>query len=421
MVCLLLAGIALSELGLAGLRVRRVLPPAVHAGTPYLMGIALENRKRRLPSFSIEVEDLDRRAARSRSAATSSSCPPAGCRRPRTATRSRGAGATGCRGSGWRPSFPSGSCRARAAVADVDELCVYPALHPGARGAAARPAARTRRPDDRPRPAGRASSTGCASSAPATTRATSTGARARAAGYRWCARKRTRRRARRRSSSTTPLTPRPTPAAFERAVSEAAGICVELAHRGFSVGLAVRGGEVRAAVGRGTGGTHPARAGGHRARRRAAARIRARHRRARPPRRAARRSRRRGAHRLHDAGAGMRFAAAHKLVTYLLVLAALAAVASTRVVAPASALLFLAACALSFCVEGGNRVAAGAGSRCAAGARGRRRAVRRHRAGASGAGFPIPTSRPRSIWCWPCSPTSCSSGAPIATTSTSRR
>lgn len=54
----------------------------------------------------------------------------------------------------------------------------------------------------------------------------------------------------------------------------------------------------------------------------------------------------------------MRFAAAHKLVTYLLVLSALAAVASTRVVAPASALLFLAACALSFLVEGGNRAAA---------------------------------------------------------------
>jgi protein-glutamine gamma-glutamyltransferase len=54
----------------------------------------------------------------------------------------------------------------------------------------------------------------------------------------------------------------------------------------------------------------------------------------------------------------MRFASAHKLVTYLLVLSALTAVASTRVVAPASALLFLAACALSFMVEGGNRVAA---------------------------------------------------------------
>jgi len=58
MICLALAGIALSELGLSGLRVRRILPPVVHAGAPYLMGIALENRKRRLPSFSIEVEDL---------------------------------------------------------------------------------------------------------------------------------------------------------------------------------------------------------------------------------------------------------------------------------------------------------------------------------------------------------------------------
>jgi len=53
----------------------------------------------------------------------------------------------------------------------------------------------------------------------------------------------------------------------------------------------------------------------------------------------------------------MRFASAHKLVTYLLVLASLATVASTRVLAPTSALLFLAACALSFTVEGGGRVA----------------------------------------------------------------
>ena len=44
----------------------------------------------------------------------------------------------------------------------------------------------------------------------------------------------------------------------------------------------------------------------------------------------------------------MRFAAAHKLVTYLLVLSALAAAASTRAIAPASGLLFLAVCMLSF-------------------------------------------------------------------------
>jgi len=53
----------------------------------------------------------------------------------------------------------------------------------------------------------------------------------------------------------------------------------------------------------------------------------------------------------------VRFAAAHKLVTYLLVLSALAAAASTRAIAPASGLLFLAVCMLSFSVEGGGRVA----------------------------------------------------------------
>ena len=52
----------------------------------------------------------------------------------------------------------------------------------------------------------------------------------------------------------------------------------------------------------------------------------------------------------------MRFAAAHKLVTYLLVLAALAAVASTGALAPTSALAFALAAALSFNVEGGSRI-----------------------------------------------------------------
>jgi len=53
----------------------------------------------------------------------------------------------------------------------------------------------------------------------------------------------------------------------------------------------------------------------------------------------------------------MRFAAAHKLVTYLLVLSALAAVAATGALSPVSALVFVAACALSFFVEGGSRAA----------------------------------------------------------------
>jgi uncharacterized protein (DUF58 family) len=55
---LILASGVLSELCLRGLEVRRGLPPAIHAGSPYLMGIALTNAKKRFPSFSIEVEDL---------------------------------------------------------------------------------------------------------------------------------------------------------------------------------------------------------------------------------------------------------------------------------------------------------------------------------------------------------------------------
>jgi uncharacterized protein (DUF58 family) len=58
MACLLAASGVLATIALAGLRVQRVPPPVIHAGTPYLMGISLTNRKHRLPSFSVEVEDL---------------------------------------------------------------------------------------------------------------------------------------------------------------------------------------------------------------------------------------------------------------------------------------------------------------------------------------------------------------------------
>ena len=197
MVCLIAAGIALSELGLAGLRVRRVLPPAIHAGTPYLMGIALENRKRRLPSFSIEVEDLidgrpDREALLLPQAARGAA---AGDGVPQHDGAARALPPVG---------FPAGdqvSVRARAARAGgrrrrTSSTSIPPSSRRPKRCCAACPL--TRRPDDRPRPAGRASSTGCGRSGQATTRATSTGARARAAGYRSCAKKRTRRRARRR-------------------------------------------------------------------------------------------------------------------------------------------------------------------------------------------------------------------------------
>ena len=54
----------------------------------------------------------------------------------------------------------------------------------------------------------------------------------------------------------------------------------------------------------------------------------------------------------------MRFQAAHKLVTYLLVLSALGALATTRALSPLSALLFLVVAALSSFVDAGGKAAA---------------------------------------------------------------
>ncbi len=48
----------LSEQALRGLVAERDLPHEVHAGRPFLTGITLANTKRRLPSFSVQVEDV---------------------------------------------------------------------------------------------------------------------------------------------------------------------------------------------------------------------------------------------------------------------------------------------------------------------------------------------------------------------------
>jgi len=42
----------------APLVVTRRLPAAIHAGTPFLVGIAVRNPKKRIPTFSLEVEDM---------------------------------------------------------------------------------------------------------------------------------------------------------------------------------------------------------------------------------------------------------------------------------------------------------------------------------------------------------------------------
>jgi uncharacterized protein (DUF58 family) len=58
MLSLILASGVLSEICLRALEVTRRLPSTVHAGTPFLMGIAVRNGKKRIPTFSLEVEDL---------------------------------------------------------------------------------------------------------------------------------------------------------------------------------------------------------------------------------------------------------------------------------------------------------------------------------------------------------------------------
>ena len=250
MVCLLAAGVVLSELTLSGLQVRRVLPPVVHVGTPYLMGISLENRKHRLPSFSVEVEDLvsgepiDKRCYFLKL--------PAG-RTQETAYRQTAARRGRCQLSGFRlaTKFPFGLVQRTRLVTDAQELIVYPALIPPApallRGLPTRaPGGRDRafsrsgefmglrafRPGDDPRDI-----------------------HWRTSAHRgtWLVREHEDDEARAATvvldNQEAAAPEQNNEAAFERAVSEAAGLCVELAQRGFSVELVTRGGSVRTEAG----------------------------------------------------------------------------------------------------------------------------------------------------------------------------
>jgi uncharacterized protein (DUF58 family) len=127
MLFLVLASGVMSELCLRRLTVKRRTPPSIHAGAPYLMGISLSNGKRRLPSFSVEVEDLvagrpiDKRCYFLKL--------PAG-RTQETAYRHQ----LGARGryhlTGFRLStkFPFGLIQKSRDVADPLDLLIYPAL-----------------------------------------------------------------------------------------------------------------------------------------------------------------------------------------------------------------------------------------------------------------------------------------------------
>jgi uncharacterized protein (DUF58 family) len=129
MLFLILASGVLSELCLRGLEVGRSAPQAIFAQAPYLMGISLTNGKRRLPSFSVEVEDLvGGRPIEKRCYFLKL---PAG-RTQETAYRHVAAQRGPLRLSGFRIStrFPFGLIHKSKDVAAANELLVYPALSP---------------------------------------------------------------------------------------------------------------------------------------------------------------------------------------------------------------------------------------------------------------------------------------------------
>jgi uncharacterized protein (DUF58 family) len=129
MLFLILASGVLSELCLRKLEVRRASPQAIFAESPYLMGIALSNGKRRLPSFSVEVEDLvDGHPIEKRCYFLKL---PAG-RTQETAYRHVAQRRGRLRLSGFRVStrFPFGLIHKSKDVAAPTDLLVYPALCP---------------------------------------------------------------------------------------------------------------------------------------------------------------------------------------------------------------------------------------------------------------------------------------------------
>ncbi len=129
MLFLILASGVMSELCLRKLTVVRRLPNGIHAGTPFLMGIAVKNTKTYAPTFSLEVEDLtDERPVDRRCYFLKI---PAG-REQETAYRNQ----LNRRGLhklvGFRIStrFPFGLIRKAKAIASPAEVLVYPALVP---------------------------------------------------------------------------------------------------------------------------------------------------------------------------------------------------------------------------------------------------------------------------------------------------
>lgn len=130
LLCLLIANGVISEACMRRLEVTRLLPPAIYARTPFLMGIAVRNRKARLATFSLEVEDLaadgkpvDRRCFFLKIP---------GDRRQETSYRRTlpSRGLHQLRGLRLSTRFPFGLLRRSIDVEAPVDLLVYPALVP---------------------------------------------------------------------------------------------------------------------------------------------------------------------------------------------------------------------------------------------------------------------------------------------------
>ncbi len=129
MLALIVGSGVLSELTLRSLVVSRHSPERIFAGKPFLMGIGLANQKRRLPSFSIEVEDL--LAGRSLDKKCYFLKVPAG-RTQHTSYRHTFARRGLYRFSGYQIStkFPFALFRKSRPVDDGFEIVVYPTVFP---------------------------------------------------------------------------------------------------------------------------------------------------------------------------------------------------------------------------------------------------------------------------------------------------
>jgi len=126
---LIVASGVLSEMSLRQLQVSRQVPVRVFAGRPFLMGVGLKNTKQRLPSFSVEVEDLvEDRPLEKRCYFLKL---PAG-RRQQTSYRHRLARRGAYRFTGFRIStkFPFSLFRKWRDVDLGGELVVFPELAP---------------------------------------------------------------------------------------------------------------------------------------------------------------------------------------------------------------------------------------------------------------------------------------------------